>query len=84
MAYEGIRGPDSVAAGRDNQFALGFARSPVLDGRWEKYPGNPVLGDVADNWGIGHADIVIVDGVTYMYTATSTHERSRYVLVFKE
>ncbi|NDJ36458.1 MAG: hypothetical protein GYB64_17530 [Chloroflexi bacterium] len=80
MAYEGIRGPSNNGIGRDNQFALGFARAANPDSRWEMYPGNPVLGDVADNWGVGHADIVIVDGVTYMYTATPELIRGRYRL----
>ncbi len=83
MAYEGIRGPSSPATGRDDQFALAFARSSVVDGKWEKYPGNPVLSDVVDNWGIGHADILVVDGVTYMYTGTPGFTRGRYVLTFK-
>ncbi|MBN1310798.1 MAG: hypothetical protein JXB30_05200 [Anaerolineae bacterium] len=83
MSYEGIRGPSSPAAGRDNQFALGFARSRRLDTRWEEYPGNPVLSSVVDNWGIGHADLVIVDGTTYMYTATPQMTHGRYVLVYK-
>ena len=84
MAYEGVRGP-SVPTVVDNQFALGFARSagPAIDGPWEKYPGNPVIMDVANNWGIGHADIVIVGPATYLYTATSQTTRGRYVLVRK-
>ena len=83
MSYEGIRGPSSPAAGRDDQFALGFARSRMLDTRWEKYPGNPVLSSVVDNWGIGHADLLIIDGTTYMYTGTQQMTRGRYVLVHK-
>jgi len=73
MAYEGIRGPEALEIGRDTQFALGFARSVSgqIDGEWEKFPGNPVLDDIAFNWGIGHADLIVIDGVTYMYTATS-------------
>jgi hypothetical protein len=82
MAYEGVRGPSDPTV-VDNQFALGFARSagPAIDGPWEKYPGNPVIMDVANNWGIGHADIVIVGPATYLYTATSQTTRGRYVLV---
>lgn len=83
MSYEGIRGPSSPTAGRDNQFALGFARSLSLDGAWKKYPGNPVLDNVIDNWGIGHADLLIANGVTYMYTGTPQMKRGRYMLVFK-
>jgi hypothetical protein len=84
MSYEGIRGPHSLSAGRDTQFALGFARSQRLDGVWEKFPGNPALGGVYDNWGVGHADLVIVNGWTYLYTGTPLMTRGRYVLVLKE
>lgn len=82
MAYEGVRGPDVLERGMDTQFGLGFARSldPQIDGPWEKYPGNPVLMPVTFNFGIGHADILVVDGITYMYTATSETTRGRYVL----
>jgi len=87
MAYEGVRGnsrsdPDVLW---DDQFGLGFARSlgPAIDGPWEKYPGNPVIMDVSYNWGIGHADIVIVGPATYLYTATSQITRGRYALVYR-
>jgi hypothetical protein len=82
MAYEGVRGPSDPTV-VDNQFALGLARSagPVIDGPWEKYPGNPVIADVENNWGIGHADIVLFGPATYLYTATSQTTRGRYVLV---
>jgi hypothetical protein len=82
MAYEGVRGPSDPTV-VDNQFALGFARSAgaAIDGPWEKYPGNPAIMDVVNNWGIGHADIVIVGPATYLYTATSETTRGRYVLV---
>ena len=82
MAYEGVRGPDELERGMDTQFGLGWARSvgDTIDGEWEKYPGNPVIMDMGFNWGIGHADILVVDEVTYMYTATSQTTRGRYVL----
>ncbi len=82
MAYEGVRGPDVLERGMDTQFGLGFARSvePRIDGPWEKFPGNPVLMDVTFNFGVGHADLLIVDGVTYMYTATTDTTRGRYRL----
>ena len=85
MAYEGVRGPDVLERGMDTQFGLGFARSvgPQIDGPWEKYPGNPVLEPVSFNFGIGHADILVVDGQTIMYTATSQSTRGRYVLRWK-
>jgi len=84
MTYEGVRGPSNPTV-VDDQFGLGFARSagPAIDGPWEKYPGNPVIMDLANNWGIGHADIVIAGPATYLYTATSTTTRGRYVLVHK-
>ena len=82
MAYEGVRGP-TVPTEPDNQFALGFARSAglAIDGPWEKYPGNPVIMDLANNWGIGHGDLLIVGPATYLYTATSEATRGRYVLL---
>ncbi len=73
MAYEGIRGPEKLEIGMDTQFGLGFARSVTdeIDGPWEKFAGNPVIEDMSFNWGIGHADLLVVDGVTYLYTTTS-------------
>ncbi len=84
MAYEGIRGPDALERGMDTQFGLGFARStgPAIDGPWEKFAGSPVIMPVTFNWGIGHADIVIADGVTHLYTATSQTTRGRYTLAW--
>ena len=83
MAYEGVRGPSQQGWG-DNQFNLGFARSrgPSIDGPWDKYRGNPVLMDVPGNVGVGHADLLVLDGVTYLYTATSDTTRGRYVLAW--
>lgn len=82
MAYEGIRGPEELEIGSDTQFGLGFARSigTEIDGAWEKFAGNPVVMDMQFNWGIGHADILVVDEQTIMYTATSTETRGRYEL----
>lgn len=82
MAYEGIRGPDVLNRGWDTQFALGFARStgPEIDSPWEKWPGNPVLMPVSPNFGVGHADLLVMDGETILYTATSMDTRGRYVL----
>ena len=82
MAYEGVRGPSNPYV-VDDQFGLGFTRSVglAIDGSWEKYPGNPVIVDLSGNWGVGHADIVVVGPATYLYTATSLETRGRYVLV---
>lgn len=38
---------------------------------------------VAFNWGIGHADIMGLDCITYLYTATSQETRGRYRLEWK-
>ncbi len=85
MAYEGVRGPSNPTV-VDDQFALGLARSlgAAIDGPWEKYPGNPIVMNLANNWGIGHADLVVVGPATYLYTATSATTRGRYVLVWRQ
>ncbi len=77
MVYEGIRG--------DGQFNLGLARSREarLDGPWDKYPGNPILMDAPGNVGVGHGDLIVLDGTTYLYTATSAKTRGRYELVWR-
>jgi hypothetical protein len=82
MLYEGVRGPDVLERGMDTQFGLGLARSVSnqIDGTWEKFPGNPIIMDMTFNWGIGHADLVVIDGVTYLYSATSQETRGRYRL----
>lgn len=82
--YEGIRGPGPGDAG-DSQFGLGLARSTTarIDGPWEKYPGNPILRDLPGNIGLGHADLVIVDGQTLLYTSLDGIRRSRLRLVWK-
>jgi hypothetical protein len=84
MTYEGVRGPGPGAAG-DTQFNLGFARSlgQAIDGPWEKFGGNPVLMDVPGNVGVGHGDLIVLDGITYLYTATSERTRGRYALVWR-
>jgi len=86
MFYEGIRGPEELEIGSDTQFGLGLARSVgnQIDGAWEKFEGNPIIMDMQFNWGIGHADLVIIDGVSYLYSATSTDTRGRYRLVWSE
>ncbi len=86
MTYEGVRGPDALERGLDTQFGLGFARSATgeIDGAWEKFPGNPVLSDVSSNVGIGQADLLVVDGVTTMYTAATPYTRGRYILAWAE
>lgn len=85
MFYEGIRGPEELEIGSDTQFGLGLARSVgnQIDGAWEKFEGNPIIMDMQFNWGVGHADLVIIEDVTYLYTATSTETRGRYVLKWK-
>lgn len=85
MTYEGIRGPSSFTV-VDDQFALGLARSvgPEIDGPWEKYPGNPIIMDLPGNVGVGHADFLLVNGATYLYTTTLEGTRGRYVLLRTE
>lgn len=81
MLYEGVRGPGPDDPG-DTQFGLGLARSltPQVDGPWETYPVNPILVDLPANIGIGHADLVVLGGVTYLYTSLDGTTRSRLVL----
>jgi hypothetical protein len=84
MLYEGVRGPGRGDAG-DSQFGLGLARSLTsrIDGPWEKYPANPILVDLPGNIGLGHADLVVIDGQTVLYTALEKDRRSRLSLVWK-
>ncbi|MCB0060622.1 MAG: hypothetical protein KDE19_00840 [Caldilineaceae bacterium] len=81
MLYEGVRGPGPGDPG-DTQFGLGLARSTTdqIDGPWEKFAENPLLVDLPANIGIGHADLVVMDGVTYLYTSLDGVTRSRLVL----
>lgn len=81
MLYEGVRGPGPGDAG-DTQFGLGLARSLTgqLDGPWEKFPGNPLLVDLPGNIGLGHADLVVTAGRTYLYTSLDGVTRSRLLL----
>ncbi len=82
--YEGIRGPGPGDPG-DSQFGLGLARSTTaaIDGPWEKYPGNPIVVPLPGNIGLGHADLVVLDGVTHLYTSTNGWTRSRLALRWK-
>jgi hypothetical protein len=84
MLYEGTRGPGHGDAG-DTQFGLGLARSLMddVDGPWEKYPGNPILIDLPGNVGLGHADVVAIQGQTFLYTSLNGYTRSRLALVWK-
>ena len=86
MTYEGIRGPDVLERGMDTQFGLGFARSVGnnIDGPWEKYPDNPIIKPTGFNFGMGHGDPLVVDGLTIMYGQTGENTRGRYVLRWKE
>ncbi|MCB0108138.1 MAG: hypothetical protein KDE53_19585, partial [Caldilineaceae bacterium] len=81
MVYEGVRGPGPHDPG-DTQFGLGLARSTGdhIDGAWEKFAENPLLIDLPANIGIGHADLVVTDGVTYLYTSLDGVTRSQLVL----
>jgi hypothetical protein len=82
--YEGVRGPGPGDPG-DTQFGLGLARSQTgqVDGPWETYPGNPLLVDLPGNIGLGHADLVVLDGQTFLYTSLDGVRRSRLVLAWQ-
>ena len=81
MFFEGVRGPGPGDAG-DTQFALGLARTTTraIDGPWELYTGNPILVDMPGNVGVGHADVVVIDGETVLFTSLDGEQRSRLVL----
>ena len=83
MLYEGVRGPGPGDPG-DTQFGLGLARSSTdqIDSPWEKYTGNPIIIDLPGNIGVGHADIVVVEGQTILYTSLDGITRSRLVLLW--
>ena len=84
LFYEGVRGPGPGDQG-DTQFLLGLARSttPAIDSPWELYPANPILIDLPGNVGVGHADVVMAQGITYLYTSLDGNQRSRLRLVWK-
>jgi hypothetical protein len=84
LFYEGVRGPGPGDAG-DTQFLLGLARTTTsaLDGPWELYPGNPILLDLPGNVGVGHADVIELAGITYLYTTLDGIWRSRLQLVWR-
>jgi len=81
MFYEGVRGPGAGDAG-DTQFGLGLARSVTdqIDGPWELLTGNPILIDLPGNVGVGHADVIVIDGRTTLYTSLDGETRRRLVL----
>lgn len=81
MLYEGVRGPAKDDPG-DTQFTLGLARTTTdqIDGPWETFAANPILVEVPGNIGVGHADIVVMDGATYLYTSLDGETRSRMKL----
>jgi len=85
MLYEGVRGPAAGEAG-DTQFGLGLARSQTdrIDGPWELFSDNPILVDLPGNVGLGHADLLILDGETVLYTSLDGVTRSRLVLKWSE
>ncbi len=83
MLFEGVRGPAAGEPG-DTQFGLGLARSRNLDGGWEVFDGNPILIEPPGNIGVGHADLVVFNDITYMYTSLDGVKRSRLKLVWNE
>ena len=84
LFYEGVRGPGPGDQG-DTQFLLGLARSttPAIDGPWELYPANPLFINLPGNVGVGHADVLVADGNTYLYTTLDGNQRSQLRLRWK-
>lgn len=84
MLFEGTRGPGPGDPG-DTQFGLGLARSTAgqIDAPWELYPANPILVDLPGNIGLGHADLIVLDGRTILYTSLDGQVRSRLHLEWK-
>jgi LysM repeat protein len=84
LLYEGTRGPEVGQSGID-PFGLGLARSvgSEIDGRWEVFTGNPILVNHPGNIGLGHADLLVLDGITYLYTSLDGRARQRLQLVWK-
>ena len=78
------RGFQPTDFGRTDRFGLGLARSRTdqIDGPWEKFPGNPILVGLPGNIGLGHADWVVVNGQTLLYTSLNGATRSRLALVW--
>ena len=85
MLYEGVRGPGPGDAG-DTQFGVGLARSisAQIDGPWETFAHNPILVDLPGNVGLGHADLIILDGQTVLFTSLDGETRSRLVLAWHD
>lgn len=81
MFFEGIRGPGPGDPG-DTQFGLGLARSldGQINGRWETLERNPLLVDMPGNIGLGHADVFVLEGQTYLITSLDGQIRSRLAL----
>ncbi|MCL4833132.1 MAG: hypothetical protein KJZ86_11865 [Caldilineaceae bacterium] len=84
LLYEGVRGPGPGDPG-DTQFGLGLARSQTdqIDGPWELFGGNPILVDMPGNIGLGHADLLVIEGQTFLYTSLDGEKRSRLKLVWQ-
>ncbi len=78
---EGVRrrGPGDPG---DTQFGLGLARSMrgAIDGPWEKYSGNAIIGTFPGNIGLGHSDVVVTGGTTDLFASLDGIVRSRLVL----
>ncbi|NJN82315.1 MAG: glycoside hydrolase family 43 protein [Caldilineaceae bacterium] len=85
MLFEGVRGPGPGDPG-DTQFGLGLARSLTdqIDGPWETFPDNPILVDLPGNIGLGHADLVVLEDQSYLYTSLDGEVRSRLVLAWRD
>lgn len=54
-----------------------------MDGPWETFSGNPILLDVPGNVGVAHADLVVHEGETFLFTSLDGETRSRLILQWK-
>lgn len=83
MLYEGVRGPGPGDAG-DTQFALGLARTIAGPGRWSlgDLPRQPTAGRPARQRGVGHADLLVLNGKTLLFTSLDGVQRARLGLVW--
>jgi hypothetical protein len=64
---------------------LGLARSLTnqIDGPWETFTANPILVDMPGNVGLGHSDLIVLNGRLILYTSLDGRVRSRLALVWK-
>lgn len=76
MAYEGSTDPPYDTA----NWSTGLARS-VDKLNWDKYSGNPVV-PVVSGFGNDGPELIIINGVTYLYVRSQNGGMDRYKLVW--